>query len=446
MDEEFGTAPVGRLFARYATTALVGNLGNVVQIAVEGLILGVALGAHGLAVVSILVTVEYLSVAHGSALGAATSTEAGAYLGEGDVARASHAFSQGFWLTLITGVVIAIPIFVLAPQVATLAGATSDIASDATVALRGLALAFPLSSLGELGVSMLRLDGRPAQAGSLQLVGAFLAVGLLAVALFPLHGNYLMLGVYFPSAFGFLAPALVWFQRPDSRLRIRLRDALPDWRTWRSILSLGLPTFVLQASFIVYGVVVNNLLSAHGGASATYQLSAFAIVNGYVAYMALMLVRALTYALTPIVSYNFGARRRDRLRDLLRVALAWQVAVCAAFTVVIHFAGYPLCLFFAGGDARLAAIAARATRIVLSACALGYMGQLLGAYFGAVQNVRLAVFAGLLRYVVLCVPLMLVLAPAMGVDGVWFAHPVADVACGAVSLALAAWEWRRLAS
>ena len=105
-DRELGTSPVPKLFIKYSSIAFMGMLAQIIMVIIEGIIMGNGLGSHGLACVSIIMSIELLNVALGSALAVGVSTVAGARLGAGDKGGASHAFSQGFWLTTVLIVVL----------------------------------------------------------------------------------------------------------------------------------------------------------------------------------------------------------------------------------------------------------------------------------------------------------------------------------------------------
>lgn len=118
----------------------------------------------------------------------------------------------------------------------------------------------------------------------------------------------------------------------------------------------------------------------------------------------------------------------------------------ALVTAALWLAATPVCAFFAGSDPALVEVAANATRTVILAVALGYLAMTMSIYFQAVEKVGVATFTGLLRYVICSVPLMYLLGNMMGVEGVWIALVVADAITGIISIALAAHEFKRLAT
>ena len=171
----------------------------------------------------------------------------------------------------------------------------------------------------------------------------------------------------------------------------------------------------------------------------------FAVINGYIVYIIMMFVNALTYGLQPLASVNNGASRYDRLKEALDWSLIVQVIVTAILTIVVVVFAAPISGFFDGGDPALTSAAAHAVRIMCLASVLGFMGAMVSSYLQSVEKVMLATVASLLRYVILVCPLMVAVGNAMGtVDGVWYGLLTADILTGVVCLVIVAAENRRL--
>ena len=169
------------------------------------------------------------------------------------------------------------------------------------------------------------------------------------------------------------------------------------------------------------------------------------MINGYIVYIIMMFVNALTYGLQPVASVNNGADRYDRLKEALNWSLIVQVIVTAILTVVVVVFAAPISSFFDGGDPALTQASAHAVRIMCLASSLGFMGAMVSSYLQSVEKVVLATVASLLRYVILACPLMVVIGNAVGtVDGVWYGLLAADIVTGVVCLVIVAAENRRL--
>lgn len=442
-ERELGTQPIPKLFVKYASIAFMGMIAQIIMVVFEGIIMGNGLGAHGLACVSIIMSVELMNVALGSALAVGVSTVAGNRLGAGDTEGAKHAFSQGFWLTTILIVVLIIMAEIFVEPLVTFLGATPDIFDDTVGAIRVFLLGLPFCVIGQMLCGMLRIDEKPHAAATIQIVSAVVAIIWLAASTFVLNFGVTGAGLYYAISIGLWFVVIYYFVGGKrSVFQIRLADIKLEPGLCLQIIKIGLPLFLLQATSSVYTTVVNNQLGVLG---SSLDIAAFAVINGYVVYIIMMVVQAITYGVQPIAAYNAGAKAYGRMKELLKTSLTIQVLVIAVVTVIVWAAAYPICLLFAG-DPELASVSADATRIVILLGALGWSSQVISSYFECVERVVIATVLGIARYIFFTIPAVYVLGGMMGVQGVWWAQPVADVLTFALVMVFVVIELKRLSA
>ena len=442
-ERELGTQPIPKLFVKYASIAFMGMIAQIIMVVFEGIIMGNGLGAHGLACVSIIMSVELMNVALGSALAVGVSTVAGNRLGAGDTEGAKHAFSQGFWLTTILIVVLIILAEIFVEPLVTFLGATPDIFDDTVGAIRVFLLGLPFCVIGQMLCGMLRIDEKPHAAATIQIVSAVVAIIWLAASTFVLNFGVTGAGLYYAISIGLWFVVIYYFVGGKrSVFQIRLADIKLEPGLCLQIIKIGLPLFLLQATSSVYTTVVNNQLGVLG---SSLDIAAFAVINGYVVYIIMMVVQAITYGVQPIAAYNAGAKAYGRMKEHLKTSLAIQVLVIAVVTVIVWAAAYPICLLFAG-DPELASVSADATRIVILLGALGWSSQVISSYFECVERVVIATVLGIARYIFFTIPAVYVLGGMMGVQGVWWAQPVADVLTFALVMVFVVIELKRLSA
>lgn len=442
-ERELGTQPIPKLFVKYASIAFMGMIAQIIMVVFEGIIMGNGLGAHGLACVSIIMSVELMNVALGSALAVGVSTVAGNRLGAGDTEGAKHAFSQGFWFTTILIVVLIILAEIFVEPLVTFLGATPDIFDDTVGAIRVFLLGLPFCVIGQMLCGMLRIDEKPHAAATIQIVSAVVAIIWLAASTFVFNFGVTGAGLYYAISIGLWFVVIYYFVGGKrSVFQIRLADIKLEPGLCLQIIKIGLPLFLLQATGSVYTTVVNNQLGVLG---SSLDIAAFAVINGYVVYIIMMVVQAITYGVQPIAAYNAGAKAYGRMKELLKTSLTIQVLVIAVVTVIVWAAAYPICLLFAG-DPELASVSADATRIVILLGALGWSSQVISSYFECVERVVIATVLGIARYIFFTIPAVYVLGGMMGVQGVWWAQPVADVLTFVLVMVFVVIELKRLSA
>ncbi len=443
-EREFATAPIPGLVAKYSRITMQGMVAQIVMVVLEGLIMGWGLGAHGLACVGIIMSVEYINLAFGNLFGTGVPAVVGNLLGAGDKEGAQKAFSQSFWMTLYTGIIILVCFEVFTPQLATFFGATEDILVDSVAGIRVFGLLLPLTILGQMVTAVMRVIEKPQEAANLMTVSAVIAAAWLALSTFVFGFGVAGAGVYYGLSIGIWAVGIRYFVGKDAELHIDVADARLDWSICGQVIKVGVPFFLVQLGTFVYNTVANNLLGAFGGELASLYIAAFAVINGYVIYIIMMVAEAFPYGTQPIVAFNAGAKAYGRLKEAIRSSLLFQVVTVAILTVIIWLAAYPICGFFGGFDPDLTPIAASATRICILASCLGFTSMLMSTYFQSVEKIVLSTVLGLSRYVIFSCPLMYFMGSAMGINGMWWALVVADILAGILCIGSAVWETRRL--
>lgn len=440
-----GTAPVGRLFGHYALTTLVGYLAQIVMVILEGLVIGQGLGAAGLACITLVLPLELLNLALGGALGSGTSSLVGELRGSGDEKGAQEAFSQGFWLTAYVVAALSALIWLNAPQVAELLGATGDLAGDVTRFIRTLMLLYPFCSLGQLLMACLRTDEKPHVASAITVASSALSFLCLFTMVIVLKRSFASTALYFGLSTALWFSAILYVNGSrKSGLRVTFAGMRVSPTVAKTILRRGIPLFGVQAASLVYTTVINNYLGSLGGDG---DLAAFSVINGYVIYLLDMACLASTMGLAPIASYNAGAGKPKRLISLLRASMGGTTVALAAVVGVVMWSAKPISAFFLGADAADAGLLALTVSHflpILVAAPLGFSAQVASAYFQAVGREGISTVLSVCRYLIFAVPLIVALSVPFGIEGVWWAQPVADTLAAALSLFFCAREARAL--
>ena len=442
-DRELASKPIPSLVRRYTIVTGQGMLAQIIMVVLEGLVMGWGLGAHGLACVSIIMSAEFLNLAFGNLFGTGVPAIVGNLLGAGDVKGASKAFSQGFWLTSIVSIILAVIMAVFTEPICAFFGATPDIMADTVLGVRTILL--PFTVVGQMVTAVMRVDEKVQIQANLMTVSAIIAIVWLALSTFIFKLGTMGAGIYYGLSIGIWAIGAFWFiGGKKSQLQIKLADLKLDMAICGQIFKIGFPFFLVQAATFIFNTVANTLLGTLGGELGSLYIAAFAVINGYILYIVMMIAQCFSYGLQPIAAFNAGAKAWNRLKQSLSCAIKYQIIVLLVVSIVIWLAATPVCAFFAGSDADLVEVAASATRIIIIAVCLGYLAMTVSIYFQSVEKVVLSTFCSLLRYVICSVPLMYLLGNMMGVQGIWIALVVADAITGIISIGLALNEQKRL--
>lgn len=210
-ERELASQPIPGLVRKYTIVTGQGMLAQIIMVVLEGLVMGWGLGAHGLACVSIIMSVEYINLAFGNLFGTGVPAVVGNLLGAGDIKGASKAFSQGFWLTTIVSVLLAVVMAVFTEPICAFFGATPDIMADTVAGVRTFAVLLPLTVIGQMITAVMRVDEKVQIQANLMTVSAIVAICWLALSTFVLKFGVMGAGVYYGLSIGIWAIGIFWF-------------------------------------------------------------------------------------------------------------------------------------------------------------------------------------------------------------------------------------------
>ena len=445
-DLELLTQPVKPTYNKYSLITFQGMLAQIIMVVLEGVIMGIGLGAHGLACVSIIMSVEYINLSFGNLFGTGVPTVIGNRLGAGDKAGAQHAFSQGFWMTVYFAIIVGVVFEVFPEPLAVFFGATEDILVDSVIGIRAFGIFLPFTIIGQMIAATLRVDEKPQQSANLMTVSAVIAIAWLALSVLVLNMGTLGAGIYYGLTIGIWAVGIMYFVGEKSTLKILTKDMAPDFAVWGEIFKIGFPFFVTQIGTFIYNVVAANAIGAVSGENASLYIGAFGVISGYIVYILMMFSNVLTYGMQPIASVNNGAKKYDRMKEVLNYSTIAQIIIITVLSALVWIFATPIANFFDGGDPVLTEAVVEAVHIFILVASLGFLGTHVSSYLQCIEKIVPATIVSLLRYVILASPLMVLVGNAFGnITGVWYGLLAADILTGVICLVIVARENKRLA-
>jgi len=217
------------------------------------------------------------------------------------------------------------------------------------------------------------------------------------------------------------AICLFYYLSKKSPVHLRRKFLSPSMPIAKRIFAIGMSSFALQCAASAVQAVSNFQLRSFGGDNA---LTAITIVNS-VAMFCIMPLIGINQGIQPIIGFNYGARNFRRVRKTFFFAVVIASVMTITASVFIWLFPTHVVRFFSE-DPTVAPIAVNALRWVLFVLpVLGY--QIVSAnYFQFVGKSFVALIMTLLRQIILLIPLYLVLPLFFGLDGIWFASPIAD--------------------
>ena len=424
------TEPVGRLLAQYAFPAIV----SMVIISLYNIFSSIFIG-HGvgaLAISGLAVTFPFMLLVLGvcmlTAIGGATvcSIE----LGAGNPERAAQVLGHSVVLSILFAMFFSALGLAFLDPILYLFGASEETVGYAREYMRIILWGSPIGNLMLALNHFLRASGYPKKSMlfSLLSVGSNIALTPVFIFVFSMGMAGAAYATILSQVFG-LALLYHHFRNPEHAVHFSAGIFRLQRSVSASVLSVGLSPFLMNCSACLIVMVINLRMSAYGGDLA---IGAYGIVNRLL-MLFVMIIMGLTQGMQPLIGYNFGARRMDRVRRTLVLGL---IAATAVTTV-----GFLASQCFPATLARLFTdhpdlIAMSVTGLRLCTILFIFVGGqiVITGYFQSMGQASIAIFLSLSRQLVFLLPGLIILPQFMGLEGVWISLPLADAVAVVITI------------
>ena len=443
--ERLGTEPVGRLLKELAVPAAVGMIVNALYNVVDRFFIGQGCGRDAIAGVALAFPFMMILVAFGTLIGVGSGALMSIKLGERNRVDAEKVLGQCVAVKLLFFLTLPfLGIWFLDPLLP-LFGATPEAIPAAREYLRIILYGNVFSHLAFGLSNLMRAEGNARHSMHCMIVGAVANTILDPIFIFGFGMG--VAGAAWATNIAMALSCAYAFRHylaRNSVVRLRLGRIRIYPRMLLPVFAIGLSPFAIQLMASVVNVAFNRAFTkwADGSEAATVEIAAMGIVN-CVLFLLLMPVFGLTQGMQPIVGYNHGAKRFDRVREAYTFCMKAATLLCLGITLAVAALAWPITRGFTTDPALLAA-GTRGLR--LFCCAFVGIGAPIVTitYFQSIGRPAAAIILSLLRQAGLLLPLIVGLPYVWGVTGIWLAGPVSDVLSTAITCAVIAVELRRL--
>nr|WP_302656380.1 MATE family efflux transporter [uncultured Agathobaculum sp.] len=441
---DLGRDPIGPLLCRLALPTITAQVVNLLYNIVDRIYIGRIPLEGKLALTGMGVTFPVITLisAFSALVGMGGAPRASIALGAGEKGRAER--TLGTCATALWGIAAALTVLFLLFQrdLLRLFGASADTLPYAMqyLSIYVLGTVFVMTALGLNG--FITAQGSSAVAMKTVVIGAVLNVVLDPLFIFVLH-----MGVRGAAVATVLSQAVsaAWVLRfltgKNTVLRLRRSTLRIDTKLLLPAVSLGASPFVMQSTESLLTVAFNVSLQKYGGDLA---VGAMTILTS-VAQMIQLPLTGLAQGAQPILSYNFGAHRPDRMKQVVRYNILIAVLFAVSIWGVVQLAPHAVVHLFTS-DEQLTEITVWALRIYM---ALGFTNAFQTGFqqsFVALGEAKISLFLALERKIFLLIPLIFIL-PHFFADklfAVFLAEPVADVLAAATTTVLFLIRFRKI--
>ena len=431
-----GTMSINPLLIKLSVPMMVSMLVQALYNVVDSIFVS-HVSESALTAVSLAFSLQNVMIAVGVGTGVGVNALLSKSLGEKDQYRANKTAENGIFLAFCSfAVFFVIGLTCMKPYFYAQT-------NDAEIAQQGIRY-LTVCSVFSLGLfiqtmseKLLAATGRTNLSMCSQLIGAIVNIVLDPIFIFGCCGEALSgtTGAAVATVIGQFcgAGAAIFFnlkKNPDIQL---------DWHGFRPsadaikrIYIVGLPSIAMQCVGSVMTFLMNKILMAFS-ATAVAVFGVYFKLQSFV----FMPIFGMNNGMVPIISYNYGARRPDRVKKTIKLAMCYAEGIMLIGFLLFQFAPDKLLGFFAASDAMLA-IGIPALRIICLHFLLAGMSIILSSSFQALGNGMFSLIVSICRQLVVLLPAAWLLSKTGNVNMVWWSFVIAEVVSVLMSFAFAA--------
>jgi len=419
-----GEEKVSKLLYKFSIPAIVGMMVNALYNIVDRIYIGNSpdLGANGIGGITISFPLTIILLSIGILFGQGGATLFSMNLGAKKHEGAQEALGNAFIMLILVGFSYMLLSQLFLVRLLKLFGASKTILPYAVEYMRYILFGsvFQVVSMGLN--NFMRADGNPKLAMYTMFLGAGTNIVLDPVFIygFKMGMAGAAIATVISQLFSFIW-VVSYFTGKKSKVKLILKYIKPKFNVVFKILSLGLPGFSLQIANSLLNLILNKNLQLYGGDIA---VSGMGVINS-VQTMLIMPIIGLNQGVQPIISFNFGAKNYDRVKNAAKLAVKTATIVTTiGFVITRLFPLQIISLFNREPDM----LEFGSHAIITWFLCLPVVGfQIIGAnFFQALGRYKTSMFLTLTRQIIILIPSIIIFSKIWGIKGLVYAAPFAD--------------------
>lgn len=430
MEQEniLGKEKIGNLIRKFSIPCIISMLVNSLYNIVDQIFIGQGVGYLGNGATNVVFPLVMIGLAFSLMFGDGASAYLSLKLGEKNKKDAEIGVGNGILISTIVSIVFSIVTLIFLPQFLKLFGCTENLKNYAMTYGMIIAIGFPFSMIGTTLNSIVRADGNPKYSMFSMIAGAILNTILdpIFIFIFNLEVAGAAIATVISQILTFILN--VAYLKRLKTIKISKECFKLRKNVCKKIAMLGISSFITQMSFVCVMTVENNLLGKYGTESkygAEIPITVIGIVMKINQILNSIII-GISVGSQPILGYNYGAKKFDRVKETLKIVLGSSVLISTIAFILFQTIPDKLILLFGSGDENYMDFACLAFRTYLLLCICNGIQIPSGIFFQAIGKSSKSAILSLSRQIAILIPAMIVLSYTHGIIGILSAGPVAD--------------------
>lgn len=439
--QELATAPIWKILLKYSLPAVIGTVVMALYNIIDSIVIGHAIDdPNVVAGIAVTFPVQNLGTAFGMLIGAGAATRISIVLGQKDHRRAAMILGNSVQLTLLIGVCYTTAFAIFLEPLLTLFGASPATMPYAKEFLMWVLPGMVLMNLTFSYNNVMRASGYPGKAMWTNMIGAGLNSILAPLFLFGFKWG--IKGAAIATDISMIITAffvMSHFFQKKSDLHFERGTFKFNWKIISSILYIGMSPFLINVAGSCINALINNSLLKYGGDDA---IAAVVVFNRFVTIFVFVVI-GICQGMQPILGYNYGAAKYDRLFNTLKLAAGCGLVFTTAGSIIgATNAKFIAQLFMQDPDQIECAV----NCLHITTMGFWMVGfQIVSTnFFQSLGMATKSIFLSLTRQIIYMIPLLMILPRYFALDGVWGCFPIADVLSTITAAIMLAWQIKRI--
>lgn len=426
--DTLGSFPINKLLVQYSVPAIIAMVATSVYNIIDSIFIGHGVGAMAIAGLAITFPLMNLVIAFCTLVAVGGATISSIFMGQKNISRATDVVNNVMTLCLIHSIIFGGLTLLFLDPILYLFGATAETIGYAREFMKVILYGTPLSYVFIGLNNLMRATGYPAKAMISALITVIVNVILAPIFIFHFHWG--IGGAAFATVCGQFVGFLwvLWhFLSKSSFVHFEKGNSWLTFSLIKKMYGIGLSPFLMNvtACFVVVFLNKSLLENAGGVMEGNLAVGAYGILNRVTMFF-VMIVFGVTQGMQPILGFNYGALKWDRVKKTLYMGI-W-------IGVGITFVGWGLCELLPDAlasmfttDHELIDIARRGFRIYFICYPVVGCQIVIQNFFQSIGKPALSIFLSLTRQLIFLLPLLAILPKHFGVPGVWASMAGSDV-------------------
>lgn len=440
-----GEQKTGKLLVEFAIPSIIAMLVSSLYNIVDQFFIGRSVGELGNAATNISFPLSISCVAIALLFGIGGASAFNLAMGKGDKEEAVYYIGNAAVMMVLCGTILTVFTEIFLGPLMRFFGSPENVLGYAKEYTGIVAIGFPLLILTAGGGHLIRADGRPQVAMICNIVGAVINTILDAIFVFGLGLG--MRGAAFATIIGQMISGLlvIWYLGHCKTIQIKKQHLRIGKEQLKRITSLGAAPCSNQLAMMVVQIVMNKSLKYYGSLSVYGEAIPIACAGiiTKVNQVFMSFIIGISQGLQPIVSFNYGARKYQRVKGAYRQAIISGFILAIAAFLLFQIAPRQIISIFGNGTEEYYQFAINYFHIFLFFTVVNFLQPITSNFFTAIGKPTVGVFLSLTRQIIFLLPLLVVFPLIFGIDGIMYAGPSADFLAAVVTGAMAVRELKR---